>query len=458
MKPVNGIQIKGFARSAQRQSSVLTLGSIERLQHFYSKKDLVVNKVGTLGFKYTEVEEPDELDQLPTPKMPPPSWKELDVETDLDVLLNLCFQDIQQTLTAWAMVTGPRMSLSDHSVDSDISDATNSSHSSFHILPLLQSVTKMLHSVKTYTVHRHDLSNEALSQLRQAALTLLSDMKDLETTYRLDEDDHHRSHSPQLQQQQNNSNNNNYNDQDGYIYKSSDFHHLEKERKSIHHYLSMVEKFALNPPHHIGAPPTSFTNEIKALLIKNAMDVNSPKDSDDDENSNENGFSKKNAIPNWLERSSFNNDDIGRYHALLKDHITNPNDIPDPRDDKKLFWEYLSDGRTLCNVYNSIVKRSRRPFGFINKIHDDTQRTYRSIENLRFFAAACKFRFEIVFDPFDPSAVARKTDEGLTMLEKTVEVFCKTVIQELRQTMDAHLQSNNTNLCEQINQKLIIEE
>ncbi|KAI9300381.1 hypothetical protein BJ944DRAFT_27016 [Cunninghamella echinulata] len=76
-----------------------------------------------------------------------------------------------------------------------------------------------------------------------------------------------------------------------------------------------------------------------------------------------------------------------------------------------------SDGRTLCNVYNSIVKRSRRPFGFINKIHEDTQRTYRSIENLRFFAAACKFRFEIVFDPFDPSVIARKTDDGLSMVK-----------------------------------------
>ncbi|KAI9300382.1 hypothetical protein BJ944DRAFT_170920 [Cunninghamella echinulata] len=324
LKPVNGIQIKGFARSAQRRSSVLTLGSIERLQHFYAKKDLVVNKVGTLGFKYSE--EPDELDQLPTPKMPPPSWKELDVETDLDVLLQTCFQDIQQTLTAWAMVTGPRMSISDHSVDSDISDATNSSHTSFHILPLLQSVTRMLTSVKTYTINRHDLSNEALTQLRQAALALLSDMKDLETNYRLDEDQQQQLQKDEDVQQTG-----------GYIYKSSDFHHLEKERKAIQNYLSSVEKFALNPPHHIGAPPTSFTNEIKALLVKNAMDVNSSsssssssttstsstittKDVDDDENNNNSNSisSKKNNIPNWLERSTFPNDDIGKIKTFFK--------------------------------------------------------------------------------------------------------------------------------------------
>ena len=46
-----------------------------------------------------------------------------------------------------------------------------------------------------------------------------------------------------------------------------------------------------------------------------------------------------------------------------------------------------SDGVTLCNVYNNIVKRSRRPFGFITKIHSDTKRTYRAIENLRYFTA-----------------------------------------------------------------------
>lgn len=48
---------------------------------------------------------------------------------------------------------------------------------------------------------------------------------------------------------------------------------------------------------------------------------------------------------------------------------------------------HYRDGIVLCNVYNNIVKRSRRPFGFINKVHKDTKRTYRAIENLRFFAA-----------------------------------------------------------------------
>ncbi|SAM09834.1 hypothetical protein [Absidia glauca] len=429
LKPVNGIQIKGFARSggysnAQRRSSVLTLGSIERLQNFYAKKDLVVNKVGTLGFKFTEEVDPMD-EQPPTPQQPPPSWKELDVETDLDVLLQLCFQDIQQTLVAWAMVTGPRMSLSDHSTDSDTSDGANA-NTTLQILPLLQSVTKMINSVKTYTMYRHDLSNHALTQLRHASLSLLSVMKDLESLYRLNEgDDHHRSDELV--------------DNQGYIYRPSDFHHLDSERQAIHHYLTTVEKHALNPSHHFGAPPTAFTDEIKALMVKTASGPPSPIHEEPDNINPALTKTNDTTIPIWLERGSFVNDDIGRYHALLMDHCAEKVTLPDPHEDEDLFWHFLADGNTLCHAYNSIVKRSKRPFGFINKIHEDTKRTYRVVENLRFFAAACKFRFELVFDPFDPTLIARKTDQGLSMLETAVGVFGKAVIQELRHSMELQL-------------------
>ncbi|KAI9360164.1 hypothetical protein BD770DRAFT_385000, partial [Pilaira anomala] len=99
---------------------------------------------------------------------------------------------------------------------------------------------------------------------------------------------------------------------------------------------------------------------------------------------------------------------------------------------------YISrDGIILCNVYNNIVKRSRRPFGFITKIHNDSRRTYRAIENLRFFSAACKFRFELTFDEFDPSEIARKTDKGLVMIKNTVALFCECVIRELREQVDS---------------------
>ncbi|KAI8327603.1 hypothetical protein BC941DRAFT_477448, partial [Chlamydoabsidia padenii] len=81
-----------------------------------------------------------------------------------------------------------------------------------------------------------------------------------------------------------------------------------------------------------------------------------------------------------------------------------------------------------------------------------TKRTYRVIENLRFFAAACKFRFDTVFDPFDPTLIARKTDDGLAMLEKAVGIFCQSIIRELRQSMEPHY-----NLCNLVDQALVLD-
>ncbi|KAI8347333.1 hypothetical protein BD560DRAFT_338487 [Blakeslea trispora] len=302
LKPINGIQTKGFARSAQRRSSVVTLGSIERLQNFYAKKDLQVNKTGTLGFRNTILtEEPDDDDdQLPTPQAPPPTWTEVDVETDLDVLLGHCFEDIQSTLTAWSMVTGPHRpsisssSISSHSTPNETDEVM---YGSFQILPLLQSVTKMLGSVKNYTVNRHNLSDTALSKLRHASLDVLEAMKVLENEYRMheEEDDHHEENN-------------------GYIYRSSNFSLLEKERLAIHSYLNVVQQYAFNPPHHIGSPPAMFTPEIQALMDQ-AQTLSLTEELNDQPKSLP--IPTKQTIPVWLERGSYANNPMGKMSICI---------------------------------------------------------------------------------------------------------------------------------------------
>jgi len=93
----------------------------------------------------------------------------------------------------------------------------------------------------------------------------------------------------------------------------------------------------------------------------------------------------------------------------------------------------LCDGIILCQIYNTIVKRSKRPFGLINKFHLDTAKTYRAIENLKFFAAACKFRFDLTFDNgFSASDIARKNDIGCAQLEAALTQFCVRVLNDLR--------------------------
>lgn len=59
--------------------------------------------------------------------------------------------------------------------------------------------------------------------------------------------------------------------------------------------------------------------------------------------------------------------------------------------------------------------------------------------NNSFIYRACKFRFELTFDEFDPSEIARKTDKGLNMIKKTVTQFCECVIRELREQVDSTL-------------------
>lgn len=250
---------------------------------------------GTLGFHGPVMEEPDDIDdQLPTPRAPPPSWIDLDIETDLDVLLSLCFEDIQTTLSTWAMVTGPRLSSSSAS-SHPLAESTESS--TFQIIPLLQTVTTMLSSVRNYTVHRHDLSDIAVSKLRHASLDLLESMKELENQHRVEEEEEEDE------------------DGDGYLYRSSDFELLEKERLAIHKYLDVVETHAFNPPHHIGSPPAMFTPEIQALMGKTSilsLTENELEQQTKLKEITDNSTKKTNGIPEWLKRGSFVNDSIGK--------------------------------------------------------------------------------------------------------------------------------------------------
>lgn len=185
-----------------------------------------------LGFSLANLsEEPEDLDRLPTPVAPPPSWHNLDVETDLDVLMQQVFDDIEAMLSTWAIIVGPT---------SDIEKV--------HILPLLQTVTEVLNSVKNYILHRHDLTEHAMNKLRSDALNLLETMSHLEEKYRSLEDGADGT--------------------GGYLYNTSGFGMLDKERAAILTYLDSIERYALNPPHHVGAPYAGYSAEIKNLMTK----------------------------------------------------------------------------------------------------------------------------------------------------------------------------------------------
>ncbi|KAL1914718.1 uncharacterized protein VTP21DRAFT_7976 [Calcarisporiella thermophila] len=432
---------KKFATSAQKRSSVLALGSIAHLQAFYARKQLKRDaKTNMLGFqrrkKLTDqqqsdaadaplqslAEEPEgfdpDLDRLPSPGPPPLPFVEVDVETDLDVLLAGCHTQIQHMLTTWNMITGlPEQ---------------HESGDELAVLPLMESVGKAVDAVKTYTIHRGDLSREAQVKIRRATLTLLEVIKELEVKSRIGacEDEGNENEGEPTgrgeegegmhEDERSGGRENGAPEEHGYIYRTYTYSDLARERETIQSYLDVVQNFVFHPPHG---------NQISSPLSIPSfvgLDLASPP------------LSPPLTFPEWLDEQCFISDDLGRYRAFLEGNRQNQDSLepplPDPHEDKAAFLASLCDGILLCQVYNQVVRKSRRPFGLINKIHTDTTRTYRAIENLRFFAAACKFRFDIAFrkEEFDASAIARQTEQGLEQIEKALARFADTVIEELR--------------------------
>ncbi|RFU79075.1 hypothetical protein TARUN_3141 [Trichoderma arundinaceum] len=60
------------------------------------------------------------------------------------------------------------------------------------------------------------------------------------------------------------------------------------------------------------------------------------------------------------------------------------------------FLEAMQNGLRLVKLHNAAVQKSRRRFGAIPTFHVDTQKPYRSADNLRYWAKAAELRFECI--------------------------------------------------------------
>jgi len=127
-------------------------------------------------------------------------------------------------------------------------------------------------------------------------------------------------------------------------------------------------------------------------------------------------------LPEWAKRTFYSPDPHARTHALLV-HLLPSNMLrllPTPYTDRIQLLQALSSGQLLCVAYNAGVRRSRKPWGYINKdaIHDiaaleegadaisagstetaeaaekrKTGWTFRRTDNLRLWAGALKIRY-----------------------------------------------------------------
>ncbi|KAJ7207991.1 hypothetical protein GGX14DRAFT_634739 [Mycena pura] len=190
-------------------------------------------------------------------------------------------------------------------------------------------------------------------------------------------------------------------------------------------------------------------------------------------------------LPEWARRKTFEGDAIGRAHALLSAFLpANLLPLLAPPTPRVGFLDCLSSGQLLCVAYNSCVRKSKKPWGYISRdgIHDiialeQTARdtvvddgkadgkkgwTFRRIDNLRLWAGALKIRYLLpIVAPsqpgtdtastplsspvspqrfnaqqppvmFDAKAIARKDPGWDDLLETTVHRWVQRVVAEKR--------------------------
>ncbi|KAI5306864.1 hypothetical protein KEM56_006725 [Ascosphaera pollenicola] len=100
-------------------------------------------------------------------------------------------------------------------------------------------------------------------------------------------------------------------------------------------------------------------------------------------------------------------------------------DLPTP------FLSRVRDGRDLVRFHNEAVRQSKRRFGEIKTYHQDIGKPYRQTENLLFFVKACEIRWETKLD-VDVSSIVNDTGpEAWRKFDAALMTWCRVVREEL---------------------------
>lgn len=146
----------------------------------------------------------------------------------------------------------------------------------------------------------------------------------------------------------------------------------------------------------------------------------------------------------WLD-ASWNGTRAEREYAFMRSMDPAAETLPSlqtvdtTHDDSQLPTEFLSamkTGMRLVILHNAVVRRSKRPFGAIDKWHTDFGKPYRSAENLRYWVKAAELRWEIVLK-FDVMGVANGVSDRAVWkgFEDAIWLWCGKVRQEISAEM-----------------------
>ncbi|PTB62946.1 hypothetical protein BBK36DRAFT_1184048 [Trichoderma citrinoviride] len=95
------------------------------------------------------------------------------------------------------------------------------------------------------------------------------------------------------------------------------------------------------------------------------------------------------------------------------------------------FLEAMQNGLRLVRLHNAAVKKSRRRFGAIPTFHVNTQKPYRSADNLRYWAKAAELRFECMIS-IDPLGIVYNNGPQVWLdFEAAILKWCAHVREEI---------------------------
>ncbi|EJD38347.1 hypothetical protein AURDEDRAFT_139582 [Auricularia subglabra TFB-10046 SS5] len=544
---------KPFSRSAAKRESVLQLGSIEHLQHYFTKtglkaatnpleKKLNKNLVPALGPALAHLA-PSALptivadfDLPPSPMIPPPRVQqpfaafERTYEVDPEALKPGVLDDLAAVVRVWGLDASALPVASD---DADAPTPTQRSLSpvppspsgprpEFNVLNALKSTTRAIRSVRNYVlalpdevVHKTSRpfrpgslahapapppkkhaaksgSGDAL--VRKAALDVLTILRELEESARIPGTDRQdlaedergsnflgegeRSLTPssmgsgheerrasfgasvsgssrsfsvpvweddeEEEEEDDSPKREHWDDRlilgGGWLYRTDiKLAELEKERNVIKRWLEVVDKIVFSDGKAVTRSPMPMAMTL----------TEEPEEEPEVQDHN---------LPNWARRHAFGDDFDERAHALLANLLPATLLPLLPLDgNRSELLAALSSGQLLCTAYNVAVRKSKKPWGYIDPdaIHDIANEaaekekkvwTFRRIENLRLFAAALKLRYLVPLvspgqnappgpEPpivFDARVVGKLEPGWEEVLERTVRRWVDAVVAEKR--------------------------
>lgn len=147
----------------------------------------------------------------------------------------------------------------------------------------------------------------------------------------------------------------------------------------------------------------------------------------------------------WM-RGDWSGRELEREHAFLAsllkstdDHLQHGDAEPLPEwtapiPETRLptpFLLALRSGLTLVRLHNTAVRKSRRRFGAIAAFHVDTQKPYRAADNLRYWVKAAELRWEVNLKVDALGVVYDTGREAWADLDAAVLQWCRTVREEI---------------------------